>query len=72
MYGLLINKLNPDIIVHLAAIHFIPQCEKNPFLAYETNVLSTIFYMFNVFINFERVCPKLKYSWPLARVDGRV
>lgn len=38
----LLNKINPDIIYHLAAIHFIPQCEENPSLALSTNLLSTI------------------------------
>ncbi|MDA1364096.1 MAG: NAD(P)-dependent oxidoreductase [Candidatus Marinimicrobia bacterium] len=39
---LLIKDINPDIIVHLAAIHFIPQCENEPDLACTTNILATI------------------------------
>mgnify|MGYP000041103578 CR=1 FL=1 len=38
----LIKGINPDIIIHLAAIHFIPQCENEPDLACTTNILSTI------------------------------
>lgn len=32
----------PEIIIHLAAIHFIPECEQNPSLAISTNVLGTV------------------------------
>lgn len=38
----LIEKIQPDIVIHLAAIHFIPQCELEPDLACGTNILSTI------------------------------
>jgi UDP-glucose 4-epimerase len=38
----LIKEIKPDVIVHLAAIHFIPQCENEPDLACTTNILSTI------------------------------
>lgn len=38
----LISKIAPDIVTHLAAIHFIPECENNPDLAVSTNVLGTI------------------------------
>tara|TARA_B110000444_G_scaffold250913_2_gene278034 strand:+ start:304 stop:1251 length:948 start_codon:yes stop_codon:yes gene_type:complete len=38
----LIKSINPDIIIHLAAIHFIPLCENEPDLACSTNILSTI------------------------------
>ena len=38
----LIKKVCPDIVVHLAAIHFIPQCENEPDLACSTNILATI------------------------------
>jgi UDP-glucose 4-epimerase len=32
----------PDVIVHAAAIHFIPECEENPELAVSTNVHGTV------------------------------
>lgn len=32
----------PDVIVHLAAIHFIPECEQDPSAAVETNVVGTL------------------------------
>lgn len=38
----LIKKICPDIIIHLAAIHFIPKCEKDPDLACTTNIIATI------------------------------
>lgn len=38
----LIKTICPNIIVHLAAIHFIPQCENEPDLACSTNILATI------------------------------
>ncbi len=38
----LIRKVSPDIIIHLAAIHFIPQCENEPDLACATNILATV------------------------------
>lgn len=31
----------PEVIIHLAAIHFIPECENDPELAVSTNVLGT-------------------------------
>lgn len=37
----LIDDFQPQAIVHLAAIHFIPECEGNPELAVSTNVLGT-------------------------------
>ena len=32
----------PDAIIHLAAIHYIPECEAKPALSVETNVLGTV------------------------------
>jgi len=36
-----LNKLKPDIIIHLAAITDVDLCEKNTNLAYKTNILVT-------------------------------
>jgi UDP-glucose 4-epimerase len=38
----LLISLKPDVIVHLAALHFIPDCEKNPKDAAHTNIDGTI------------------------------
>ena len=45
----LIRRVSPDVVVHLAAIHFIPECEQNPPLAISTNVDGTL----NLLVN----CP---------------
>jgi len=37
-----LHQVKPDTCIHLAAIHYIPACEKNPVSAYNTNVLGTI------------------------------
>ena len=37
----IIEDFQPDAIIHLAAIHFIPECEADPELAISTNVLGT-------------------------------
>jgi UDP-glucose 4-epimerase len=37
-----IEEFRPDVIIHLAAIHFIPYCEQNPGKAVETNVTGTV------------------------------
>ena len=45
-----IEHFQPQAIVHLAAIHFIPECDANPELAVSTNVLGTS--------NIAAACPK--------------
>jgi UDP-glucose 4-epimerase len=37
----ILAEVRPDVIVHVAAIHFIPECEANPELAVSTNVHGT-------------------------------
>ena len=37
----LVKKIQPDIVVHLAAIHSIPKCEKKRQLAQFTNIIGT-------------------------------
>jgi UDP-glucose 4-epimerase len=36
------NDVAPDIVIHLAAIHYIPECESDPSLAVLTNVVGTV------------------------------
>lgn len=36
-----VQDFSPHAIVHLAAIHYIPECEKHPQLAIQTNILGT-------------------------------
>lgn len=38
----IINKIKPDSIVHLAAIHFIPYCNKHPYESSNINITGTI------------------------------
>lgn len=38
----IVGMVRPDVITHLAAIHFIPECEARPDLAVSTNVLGTV------------------------------
>ncbi len=37
-----VTSVRPDVIAHLAAVHFIPECEAQPDLAVTTNVLGTV------------------------------
>ncbi|HEY2754233.1 MAG TPA: NAD-dependent epimerase/dehydratase family protein [Pseudolabrys sp.] len=36
------NDVAPDLVIHLAAIHYIPECEGDPSLAVLTNVVGTV------------------------------
>jgi UDP-glucose 4-epimerase len=36
------QDVQPDVTVHLAALHYIPECEEQPLLAVNTNVLGTL------------------------------
>jgi UDP-glucose 4-epimerase len=38
----LISDFAPDVIVHLAAIHYIPECEQGPAETVQTNVVGTL------------------------------
>jgi UDP-glucose 4-epimerase len=38
----ILAAVRPDVIVHTAAIHFIPECEENPELAVSTNLHGTV------------------------------
>lgn len=37
----IIEKFEPDVIIHLAAIHYIPYCNTNPEETYDVNVMGT-------------------------------
>jgi|SRR5688572_27924072 len=41
----IINDIKPDIIVHLAAIHFIPYCNEHPYDSSDINIRGTIHIM---------------------------
>jgi len=40
--GALIEDVRPDVVVHLAAIHYIPECDADPVNAVATNVAGTV------------------------------
>lgn len=37
-----VEEFNPDVVVHLAAIHYIPECDNDPVNAVATNVTGTV------------------------------
>jgi UDP-glucose 4-epimerase len=38
----IIEEFKPQALIHLAAIHYIPECEEKPFEAVSTNVMGTV------------------------------
>ncbi|MCH2232553.1 MAG: GDP-mannose 4,6-dehydratase [Crocinitomicaceae bacterium] len=38
----LINRIQPETVVHLAAIHFIPYCNEHPFMSSDINITGTM------------------------------
>ncbi len=38
----IVAQVEPDIVLHLAAIHFIPYCNQHPFEAADTNIRGTL------------------------------
>lgn len=44
-----IDEVKPEVIIHLAAIHFIPECDNDPTAAFTTNVMGTF--------NIASLCP---------------
>ena len=52
---LIFDEFKPDCLLHLAAIHFIPYCNKNPVETIEVNMKATL----NL-LNIAKKCKKLK------------
>ena len=40
--AVLMADFAPDVVIHLAAIHYIPECDQDPMFATSTNVLGTL------------------------------
>ena len=38
----IMNEFAPEAVIHLAAVHYIPECETNPALAVQTNVTGAV------------------------------
>ena len=47
-----ISRINPEIVIHLAAVHFIPYCNEHPFEAADINIRGTM--------NILKACKELK------------
>lgn len=60
----IIGQLAPDVVIHLAAIHFIPECNANPALTLRVNVEGTLSVL--------TACRKAKVKHALVASSGAV